>query len=212
MAASTYPKLAAGPVGKQIHSIYQERLRMFTSHGQYADSSLLAYVFVLKIPKKEQIPNHISPIEESYTKRKRLANPISRFLSIHPQTPLAQPLKRQRPKYLNPLNLVPHSAPAGPPTGLKFSSRSLPTLRTRSISSSIGMPIMRVSSGLSMGNPYKGLPVEAREKNGYYLTRSGMGKSIHFILRWRVMACLAIRRAAIRYSRRIWIDILNWRK
>lgn len=42
MATSkSYPKLAAGPVGKQIHSIYQDRLRMFTSDGQYREQGLL---------------------------------------------------------------------------------------------------------------------------------------------------------------------------
>jgi alpha-mannosidase len=30
-----YPKLAAGPVGKQIHSIYQGRLKQFVDGGQY---------------------------------------------------------------------------------------------------------------------------------------------------------------------------------
>jgi alpha-mannosidase len=32
---SAYPKLAAGPVGKQITSIYQGRLRQFMDQGQY---------------------------------------------------------------------------------------------------------------------------------------------------------------------------------
>jgi alpha-mannosidase len=30
-----YPKLAAGPVGKQIRSLYQARLGQFTDRGQY---------------------------------------------------------------------------------------------------------------------------------------------------------------------------------
>ncbi|KAF2681971.1 glycoside hydrolase family 38 protein [Lentithecium fluviatile CBS 122367] len=42
MPVSTdYPKLAAGPVGKQIHSIYQSRLRQFTDGGQYREQGLL---------------------------------------------------------------------------------------------------------------------------------------------------------------------------
>ncbi|KAF1835446.1 alpha-mannosidase-like protein [Decorospora gaudefroyi] len=43
MAAATdyYPKLAAGPVGKQIHSIYQSRLRQFVDGGQYREQSLI---------------------------------------------------------------------------------------------------------------------------------------------------------------------------
>ncbi|EKG22051.1 Glycoside hydrolase family 38 core [Macrophomina phaseolina MS6] len=36
-----YPKLAAGPVGKQIHKIYLDRLRQFTSGGQYESKGLL---------------------------------------------------------------------------------------------------------------------------------------------------------------------------
>ena len=35
-----YPKLAAGPVGKQIHSIYQSRLRQFVDAGQYREVSI----------------------------------------------------------------------------------------------------------------------------------------------------------------------------
>jgi alpha-mannosidase len=33
--SAEYPKLAAGPVGKQIHSIYQSRLKQFMDGGQY---------------------------------------------------------------------------------------------------------------------------------------------------------------------------------
>ncbi|KAJ9669048.1 Glycoside hydrolase, 38 vacuolar alpha mannosidase [Coniosporium apollinis] len=36
-----YPKMARAPVGKQIHSIYLDRLRQFTSGGQYEKQSLL---------------------------------------------------------------------------------------------------------------------------------------------------------------------------
>lgn len=36
-----YPQLAAGPVGKQIHSIYASRLRQFTDSGQYKSQSLI---------------------------------------------------------------------------------------------------------------------------------------------------------------------------
>jgi alpha-mannosidase len=43
MPVSTdYPQLAAGPVGKQIHSIYESRLRQFTDGGQYREQGLLA--------------------------------------------------------------------------------------------------------------------------------------------------------------------------
>jgi alpha-mannosidase len=37
---SSYPKLAAGPVGKKIHNIYADRLRMFMSDGQYREQNL----------------------------------------------------------------------------------------------------------------------------------------------------------------------------
>ena len=40
--STAYPTLAAGPVGKQIHSIYQARLRQFTDGGQYREQGLLA--------------------------------------------------------------------------------------------------------------------------------------------------------------------------
>ncbi|OAL44140.1 hypothetical protein IQ07DRAFT_578979 [Pyrenochaeta sp. DS3sAY3a] len=36
-----YPTLAAGPVGKQIHRIYQDRLRQFVDGGQYREQGLI---------------------------------------------------------------------------------------------------------------------------------------------------------------------------
>lgn len=41
-AASTYPKLSSGPVGQQIQGIYTDRLRQFSSGGQYEKDNLLA--------------------------------------------------------------------------------------------------------------------------------------------------------------------------
>lgn len=41
MTKDEYPRLAEGPVGKQIHSIYQSRLRQFTDGGQYYQQGLL---------------------------------------------------------------------------------------------------------------------------------------------------------------------------
>lgn len=41
--ASTYPKFAAGPVGKQIHSIYRDRLETFIAPGQYESQNLRSY-------------------------------------------------------------------------------------------------------------------------------------------------------------------------
>lgn len=40
--ASSYPKLSAHPVGKQIEGIYTDRLRQFSSGGQYEKENLLA--------------------------------------------------------------------------------------------------------------------------------------------------------------------------
>ena len=42
-SGSSYPKLATGPVGQQIHSIYKDRLGQFTSGGQYESQYLLGY-------------------------------------------------------------------------------------------------------------------------------------------------------------------------
>jgi alpha-mannosidase len=44
VVASDYPRLAAGPVGKQIHSIYQDRLRQFTDSGQYKEQGIIGWV------------------------------------------------------------------------------------------------------------------------------------------------------------------------
>ncbi|KAL9623961.1 MAG: hypothetical protein Q9160_001714 [Pyrenula sp. 1 TL-2023] len=41
-AMSSYPKLATRPVGQQIESIYTDRLRQFTSGGQYSSQNLVA--------------------------------------------------------------------------------------------------------------------------------------------------------------------------
>jgi alpha-mannosidase len=42
-SSSSYPKLAERPVGKQIHNLYLDRLRQFTSGGQYESKGLLRY-------------------------------------------------------------------------------------------------------------------------------------------------------------------------
>lgn len=38
---SEYPTLAAGPVGKQINRIYQDRLRQFMDDGQYREQGII---------------------------------------------------------------------------------------------------------------------------------------------------------------------------
>lgn len=43
--SSAYPQLVQKPVGKQIQSIYTDRLRQFTDQGQYSDQSLLAKLY-----------------------------------------------------------------------------------------------------------------------------------------------------------------------
>lgn len=45
--SSDYPKLAAGPVGKQIDRIYRDRMDQFTDGGQYYWQGLLPYVGAL---------------------------------------------------------------------------------------------------------------------------------------------------------------------
>lgn len=42
---SSYPKLAARPVGKQIEHIYRDRLGQFTDGGQYYHQSLLSKLY-----------------------------------------------------------------------------------------------------------------------------------------------------------------------
>lgn len=39
--STSYPRQAAGPVGKQVHNIYQDRLRQFLDNGQYREQGLL---------------------------------------------------------------------------------------------------------------------------------------------------------------------------
>jgi alpha-mannosidase len=41
VSRSSYPKLVERPVGKQIHGIYLDRLRQFTSTGQYEKQGLM---------------------------------------------------------------------------------------------------------------------------------------------------------------------------
>ena len=41
---SSYPRLVERPIGKQIESIYTDRLRAFNSGGQYENQYLRGYV------------------------------------------------------------------------------------------------------------------------------------------------------------------------
>ncbi|KAI4171516.1 MAG: hypothetical protein LQ343_004254 [Gyalolechia ehrenbergii] len=42
---TSLPKLAAGPVGQQIHSIYKGRLRQFTANGEYSSQNLQSAMY-----------------------------------------------------------------------------------------------------------------------------------------------------------------------
>ncbi|KAK4948234.1 Glycoside hydrolase, 38 vacuolar alpha mannosidase [Elasticomyces elasticus] len=44
-SASTYPVLASRPVGKQIHSIYRDRLQQFADNGQYKEQGILSKLY-----------------------------------------------------------------------------------------------------------------------------------------------------------------------
>ena len=46
ITGSSFPKLAAGPVGQQIHNIYKDRLSRFTDHGQFESQNLQAYALL----------------------------------------------------------------------------------------------------------------------------------------------------------------------
>ena len=43
-STSSYPKLAARPVGQLIENIYTDRIKQFTDGGQYQGQNLCAYV------------------------------------------------------------------------------------------------------------------------------------------------------------------------
>ncbi|KAI7495464.1 putative alpha-mannosidase I [Hortaea werneckii] len=43
--SAKYPQHASGPVGKQIHHIYRDRLKQFTSNGQYKEQSLMSKLY-----------------------------------------------------------------------------------------------------------------------------------------------------------------------
>lgn len=46
-ADTGYPKLNFEPVGQKIQNIYQDRLRQFTSRGQYKMDTLPGWVYLL---------------------------------------------------------------------------------------------------------------------------------------------------------------------
>jgi alpha-mannosidase len=52
---SSYPKLAARPVGQQIHNIYKDRLRQFTDGGQYRGQNLIAKLHEAEVNDSDYI-------------------------------------------------------------------------------------------------------------------------------------------------------------
>ncbi|KAF2261900.1 hypothetical protein CC78DRAFT_535273 [Lojkania enalia] len=74
-SSKDYPRLAAGPVGKEIHKIYADRLRQFTDGGQYRAQGLLPKITEAVASGPEHIklsvyspPNLSRPLFEEATK------------------------------------------------------------------------------------------------------------------------------------------------
>lgn len=51
-AKADYPRLAAGPVGKQIHHIYRDRLGQFMDGGQYREQGIIGYIHQISDSQK----------------------------------------------------------------------------------------------------------------------------------------------------------------
>ena len=64
--SSSLPKVSAGPVGQQIHSIYKDRLGQFTGSGQYEPENLRGYV------KRSGTPNRMLKVELGNSTRDEL--------------------------------------------------------------------------------------------------------------------------------------------
>ena len=56
---ASYPQLAEKPVGKQIHSIYRERLRMFTGNGQYREQNLNGKMYHARVSGDSNVKLHV---------------------------------------------------------------------------------------------------------------------------------------------------------
>ena len=63
-SGSSYPKMAAGPVGQQIHSIYKDRLGQFTSGGQYESQNLLGYVLRQFLSRSNRVLEKCTKVEQ----------------------------------------------------------------------------------------------------------------------------------------------------
>ncbi|KAI9687349.1 MAG: Glycoside hydrolase, 38 vacuolar alpha mannosidase [Bathelium mastoideum] len=54
-SSTNYPRFAQGPVAKQIHNIYRDRLRQFTDNGQYRQQSLRAKFYNARVHDSDHI-------------------------------------------------------------------------------------------------------------------------------------------------------------
>lgn len=54
---TSIPKLSAGPVGEQVHSIYKDRLGQFTGDGQYESQNLQSYASLKYLQSQEPVPD-----------------------------------------------------------------------------------------------------------------------------------------------------------
>ena len=56
---ASYSQLVERPVGKQIHSIYRERLRMFIADGQYKRQNLTGKLYDARLDKPPNVKLHV---------------------------------------------------------------------------------------------------------------------------------------------------------
>ncbi|UPX11266.1 Alpha-mannosidase [Ascochyta rabiei] len=80
--SGSYPQLAAGPVGKQIHSIYQGRLRQFINGGQYREQSLIG-----KLDEARVKGTDTQHVKLSVYSPPGQARPLFKEATSHPFTP-----------------------------------------------------------------------------------------------------------------------------
>ncbi|KAF1939242.1 hypothetical protein EJ02DRAFT_382116 [Clathrospora elynae] len=76
LVAKDYPTLAAGPVGKQIHSIYQSRLRQFVDGGQYREQGLVGKL-------NEAVASGTDWVKLAVYSPPKLARPLFKDATLH---------------------------------------------------------------------------------------------------------------------------------
>ncbi|KAI9794160.1 MAG: Glycoside hydrolase, 38 vacuolar alpha mannosidase [Peltula sp. TS41687] len=79
-AASQYPKLAEKPVGQRIHNIYRDRLRQFTSGGQYESRNLRSMMYEGRASGKDHVKLSVYSVPD-------LARPPFNEATSHPFKP-----------------------------------------------------------------------------------------------------------------------------